>query len=133
MQSNRRIFITVPSLSQLVVAGHEWGHGNWKSMYVAGATHSQRRSTWANRGGHALPVASGTCRYGVARRRVDRGALVHLAPEYFQVAMEEKNVSVHVDGTCTIREDRNMIPRVILNLLSNAIRDLPARGVTQVT
>lgn len=47
--------------------------------------------------------------------------------------MEEKNVSVHVDGTCTIREDRNMIPRVILNLLSNAIRDLPARGVTQVT
>ena len=64
---------------------------------------------------------------------VDCGALVHLATEHFQVAMEEKDVSVRIDGTCTIRGDRNMVPRVILNLLSNAIRDFPAGGATQLT
>src|SRR5690606_8562085 len=52
--------------------------------------------------------------------------------EFLEYEAEEKNIRFFVSGDATIQADRTLLQRVLMNLLSNAIRYSPAQATVEI-
>ncbi|HET9652879.1 MAG TPA: heavy metal sensor histidine kinase, partial [Usitatibacter sp.] len=59
------------------------------------------------------------------REEIDLGAEAASVAEYFEAVAAERNQSMDVSGTATLRADRMLVRRALTNLLSNAVRYSP--------
>lgn len=71
----------------------------------------------------------------VASELIDLGAIARNIVEQFQIAAEEKELtlSTDIDPKCYIRGDQVQLDRLVSNLVSNAVKYTPARGNIDVS
>jgi signal transduction histidine kinase len=73
--------------------------------------------------------------YKLTREEVDLAALTAKACELFEPAAHDKGVGIscHAPVSCPLGADRQMLQRMIANLLDNAVKFTPSGGTVEVT